>query len=200
MGQKLVDAFQNEIGKIKTEKMKKMAIGVLQECNDANAVGAASASGKYHPEHDLGEGGLVRHTKCVCINAETLLSSMPYYDDPVKWDRVYVAALLHDMCKFLNDDLSHSNGAHPVDCAALISYYNSMFGGDDTDIEQCAKNVACHMSRWNQVMDYSTKPATVKDTMPTPANLEESLVSFADLIASKKYFHVNFDENGEIIA
>jgi hypothetical protein len=196
MGQLLIKALDTEIKNLKTDKVRNFVKEVLESCNDANAVGPASASGKYHPTSDLGEGGLIRHTKIVCRNVATLLRTLPNYDTDSNWDVVYASAILHDMCKFTSDDVTESNMAHPVDMAAKIRELNKE---KDADFERIADNVSKHMSRWNDVYKYVDGKQVFVKKMPTPTNVENLLVSFADMIGSQKWFKSDFDEKGDLI-
>lgn len=188
MGQKVVDALKTEIDKLKTDKIRDFVKKVLlEEVYDTNAEGPASSSGKYHPKCDLGEGGLVRHTKIVCRNVETLMQAVPLYDDDENWDAVYAAAILHDMCKF-REDLAHSWLSHPIDMSSIIRRLNVTA---DKTIERIASNVETHMSRFTT--------SGTESPLPLPKNPENMLIPYADMIASRKWFYAKFDENGDLV-
>lgn len=190
MGKEIIKALDVEINHLKTDKIKEFVIKILEKCDDVNAVGAASSSGKYHPMCDLGDGGLIRHTKIVCRNVETLLRTNPIYDEDLDWDVVYASAILHDMCKY-RSGTEHSFISHPVDMAKLIRDNNDT---KSRAIERIASNVETHMSRWNK-----STPDGKGEPMPLPKNVENLLVSFADMIGSQKWFYAKFDENNNLV-
>ncbi len=55
----------NEISDISDGKVKEFAKKMVEEADDYFFIVPASSSGKYHPSFDLGDGGLVRLTRCV---------------------------------------------------------------------------------------------------------------------------------------
>ena len=63
--------FKNELDSIKSEKRRSFAEYLIENADDYFFTVAASTSGKYHPKFDLGNGGLVRHTRfvvfCICL-------------------------------------------------------------------------------------------------------------------------------------
>lgn len=92
--------FQREIDFIESEDLRDFAKYALGLAPDYFWTAPASSSGKYHPKMDLGEGGLVRHTKAVMwFYEENLrLSSYAYQRDEYKdWGRI--ACLFHDIDK-----------------------------------------------------------------------------------------------------
>lgn len=186
MGAKLLEVLKEEISKIKTPKMQEFCKDILTKCNDLNAVGPASASGKYHPLQDLGDQGLIRHTKTVVYISEILMRCLEQYDKPEEWDVVYVSCILHDMCKF-KDTLEHIEADHPVAMGKMIREYISEKGVEEPLFERVAKCVDSHHSRWNEIKEYPKnkfeKPKVVS-TMPTPRTMEQYLVVYSDLVAA----------------
>ena len=61
------DLFAKEVNYIKNEHIKNMVIQTLNTAPEWLQVISASSSEKYHPEYGLGEGGLVRHIKCITL-------------------------------------------------------------------------------------------------------------------------------------
>ena len=57
--------FSKEIGSIVDDDLRKLATEVIAQADDYFFTIPASSTGKNHPPFSLGEGGLVRHTKCV---------------------------------------------------------------------------------------------------------------------------------------
>ena len=61
--------FSNELNEISDEKLRNFAEDLIINADDYFFTIAASTTGKYHPQFDLGVGGLVRHTRCVVFFA-----------------------------------------------------------------------------------------------------------------------------------
>ena len=195
MGRKLLAAMKVEVDNLHNDFIKEGVKKILMSCDDYNAIGPASTSGKYHPAHDLGDGGLVRHTKTVCKILRRLMECVPNYDDHLEWDIQYSAAILHDFCKFTKEDgklpsdtKRHSNEDHPRLMANMIREYS-----DDESFKKMAQRVECHMSRWN-VLKYMEGP-----DLPLPRGMEDMMVAFADMISSAKWFQAEFDSNNNLL-
>jgi len=199
MGRKLLKIFDNEIKKINDESLKRAVKDILILCDDKNAVGAASSSGKYHPQFSLGEGGLIRHTKAVCLFVERILSMMPQYDNKEAWDIPYCAAILHDMCKYIKGQ-EYTEMQHPLIMGKMIREYakekfanfDNLIEGDYTKMLLVADAVECHMSRWH------TDKKTGKPLGIPPTKMEHYIVAIADMISATRNIKIDFDENNNI--
>lgn len=178
MGKKLLEEFKTEIDSFKTEKIKNFVIQLLEKCSDMNAVKPASSTGKYHPISDLGDRGLIRHSKMVAKLTEIMVRSIPQYDNDLDHDIIMAAALVHDMGKFDEEFGEHSLNAHPIYLSAKIREMNK---DNDKDIERIASIVETHMSRWN---DISKRPWNGHTELPLPTSIEQYIVVFADLISA----------------
>lgn len=178
MGKKLVDEFKEELESVKTEKIKNFVIKVLENCSDMNATEPASSTGKYHPVADLGNRGLIRHSKMVAKLTEIMCKSIPYYDEPLNHDILYSAALIHDIGKYDESNGKYSIVAHPMFLADKIRDLNTE---NDPDFEKMATIIETHMSRWN---DISKRPYKDHKEMPLPKTLEQYIVVFADLVSA----------------
>ena len=65
---KNIELFNTEINRIESEDLRSFVRYYLDEYTpDYFWKIGASSSGKYHPVFSQGEGGLVRHTKAVCM-------------------------------------------------------------------------------------------------------------------------------------
>jgi hypothetical protein len=67
--------FSKEIESIVDDNLRKLAIEIIACADDYFFTIPASSTGKNHPPFSLGEGGLVRHTKCVVYMVECLCES-----------------------------------------------------------------------------------------------------------------------------
>lgn len=161
----------------------------------------SSSSGKYHPEDEICEGGLVRHTlKTVKVakdtmavikdmlstNIEILNEEYDYVGQLLtlagnisKKDREYaIAALfLHDSYKNGNPNVGHTIHEHPIVAAQAVSKV----------LNPCANIVArlivSHMGRWN-----TSKYSEV--ILPTPEDDLQKFVHLCDYIASRKAWDI----------
>jgi hypothetical protein len=186
-----------EVDKIRYIEIQKFVKAILLKCDDTNATGSASSSGKYHPSHELGEGGLVRHAKSVARNVERMLQCMPQYDGDEEWSIVYGAAILHDFCKYKKDQ-KFTQEDHPRLMADMIrdmAAHDERFGwAPGTDYtDRMADCVASHMSRWNKLKYMKG------DDLQTPRNPEQMILPYADMLASSKWFKAEFDSDNNII-
>ena len=185
MGRRLITEMNPEVSELSPE-FQSFVNKVLQKCTDWNCKMPASSSGKYHPLSDLGDGGLIRHTKTVCRTLKTILSMWPQYDDKKEWSYPYAAAILHDFCKYTENEQEHSHQDHPLKMAQLIREMGA--DATDIDVERLASNVASHMSRW-------TTDKKGNKIGEFPQNMEQAFVAIADMISAQKYFVAFFEGN-----
>lgn len=177
------DYFRTELERISTIQLRDFAQYYLDlyTPNYFYHIGA-SASGKFHPQFAQGEGGLVRHTKAVCLVAEDLLrlNTYAYYDDYTK-DIMRVACLLHDTQKYgitsEPDKATYCNHGH--NAAVEIAEAWARFFPEQPEAPYLLTHaVESHMGQW-------TADKTVK--MMTPA---DRLVHHADYYASRSYIDI----------
>lgn len=146
----------------------------------------ASSSGKYHPECDLGEGGLVRHSIMVCqIALDLLKTEVILTDSEMNQDMVRVVSLFHDCLKFglPNSDGSYSEYTvfeHPNLAADFVGKYLEKEISDPCLIQVICEAISSHMGKWNT----SEKSDVV---LHKPGSKFEKLIHIADYIASRKY-------------
>ena len=127
--------FEKELSYIKDEEVKTIVLFSLEYfANDMDKTGPASSTGKYHPDSDNGEGGLIRHTKAVTRFTVDLINKYEHkgmgvkagrgeeynkdenglnYDAPFdkEYDPIFdyrdemiAAAILHDIAKYDRGD------------------------------------------------------------------------------------------------
>lgn len=140
----------------------------------------ASASGKYHPSFAQGNGGLVRHTKAVCMFAEELLrmSSYMYLPD---WDKdlIRVACICHDTCKYglENEIIKEEYVNHAWHAAVCVDKaWNDCYNEKAPYILTHA--IETHMGQWTA--DKSIKAYTPHDRC----------VHMADYISSRSFIDI----------
>lgn len=150
----------------------------------------ASSSGKYHPQFSQGEGGLVRHTKAVLMFCNELLNMSPYYELSPLWkDYARVACLLHDICKYGEEDEMNKNEYtnHSVNGAWYVDKMWGLYHSTDTQIcfefapELITHAIMCHMGRWSKENQ-------------RPIDIIDNLVHLADYVASRNFINIEFKE------
>jgi len=127
----------------------------------------SSSSGHHHPLDEYTLGGLVLHTRRVCLVAETLIESFGL--PPRKADIVRAACILHDICRYgppKSLPCEQSRKDHPELAASMISN------------KAIAAAVRSHMGIWG-----ITKPRT----------RIQWAVHLADVIASRDWFTIKPD-------
>lgn len=180
--------FNKELSMITNEEYRKFISKCLDNVPTYFWRIPASSSGKYHPKADLGEGGLVRHTKaCVQVGLDLLQSEEFLYDDTENRDIIIGALLLHDCIKNGFENSGHTEFLHPQYAYEFIT---DIFNDEVYDeevvsyahlVRMCIKS---HMGKWN-TNKYSD------DVLPTPTDDFQKLVHMADYIASRKWCNMN---------
>lgn len=179
------EIFKEEIELISNNDLRGFIIDRLDKIPSYFWTVPASTSGKHHPKLDLGEGGLVRHTKsCVQIGLDLLRSEVLVEDNEYNKDVIIASLLLHDSYKCGNGDTSHTEFLHPL--MATIQFCNVITNDLPfkillSDVSKC---ISSHMGKWNSNSNYYS-------TLPIPENNLQKLVHLADYIASRKYIDMN---------
>lgn len=152
----------------------------------------ASSSGKYHPENDLGEGGLVRHSISVKRILEHLLVLEGYFTFTNKEKELLkVAALFHDCMKSgTQSDYEaneHTKFLHPIFASAfiLVQAATTSFSYDDAMF--IADAIASHMGQWNTSNRES-------GSLPTPVSDAQKILHLADYMSSRKDINMKLEK------
>lgn len=198
------EVFKVELSKISSEEIRNHVRNLLQESHDLNFTKPSSSTGKYHPEHDNGEKGLIRHTKAVVRFAQELMRSRPLYDNSRVADLVYAACILHDMDKYNDEYPEHTNPNHPFSMMEKVINYTDSLGSRTklsvrTALYKIAGYIGSHHGRWNEVKSYADGKPKITGYLPYPADEPAWIVHEADLMASRSFIHINFDANNDII-
>lgn len=177
-----IKMFINEIGDIKDVNLKEFATELIANADDYFFVVPASSSGKYHPPFDLGDGGLVRHTRVVAYMAKSLAESYCFSDYDT--DCLIVAALAHDIKKQGRGDTGHTVWEHPeLAREYIIETYNKQpFSISEDVVYKIANAVYSHMGKWGN------EPRFCKGNTPLPMPVTEfeKALQAADYVASRK--------------
>lgn len=171
------EIFANELNMIHDTCLRGFAEYLLNNADEYFFHIAASTSGKYHPEFDLGEGGLVRHTKLVTFIANCM--AITHQFDELNSDIVTIAALVHDIKKCGDGNTEHTVKNHPELAYKYIQEKAKEYFPDKTyeeyraSINMIMYTVLSHMGQWGNTPACTTHQFIVHD---------------ADFIASRKDF------------
>lgn len=181
--------FVNEFNDIKDENLREFAKELISHADDYFFTVAASTTGKYHPQFDLGDGGLVRHTRCVTFFAECIADSHMFSEHDR--DLLIIAALAHDIKKLGNGGSKYTVGNHPT-CAKEYIELTRILKPELISKEDCDKVCAAvesHMGKWGHE----------SDNLPLPQTEFEKALQSADYIASRKeILDFNFRPTDEV--
>lgn len=174
----------------------KFALELFGELPDWFWKEPASSTGKHHPEHELGDGGLARHSLMVYRWLKLLLEANEQ-DMGEFVPGMLLACLFHDCCKRGMPDKEpseHTLFEHPVLAAKFVLDRAEKFARDNKDFfENTAEDedsfkhdiavaVSCietHMGRFN-----TSKHSEV--VLPRPKTAIQYMVHLADYVASRK--------------
>lgn len=183
------DLFINEINKIHNETLRNVCLAFVDVIPSYFWTIPASTSGKYHPECDLGEGGLVRHSIMVTTcGLDLLTSEMFVRQSPIMEDLVRIACLFHDSfkCGRVTEDGTYSEHTvfeHPRIASEEIRKFFNENDVDPLYTEMICNAIYTHMGKWC-VDKYGDGEALSK-----PRTDFERLIHIADYMASRKYIN-----------
>jgi hypothetical protein len=176
--------FAKEINAIKDDDLKKLATAIIFNADDYFFTIPASSSGKNHPPFSLGEGGLVRHTKCVVYMVKCLCES--FNIDEYKKDMLIVAALAHDIKKQGDcaEGVGHTVHEHPLLAAQYVCdvYFASDIVILNGVVGIIADLISSHMGKWGA----DPKFIGDKKPLPMPGSDCAKILQAADYIASRR--------------
>lgn len=180
----------DEIETIKDEEIRKFAYRLLVNVPDYFFSVPASSSGKYHPQNDLGNGGLVRHSISVARMLDHLLEPNGYYDfTDIEKDLLKVAALFHDCMKSGTQEEyeqnKHTKFLHPLYAANHIMDVAITNGFPYRYALFIYNAVISHMGQWN---------TNANSVLPLPSTQDQKVLHLADYLASRKDINMNFGE------
>lgn len=141
----------------------------------------------HHPDQDLGEGGLIRHTRMCVHVADELLRSELFSNVADKHDVLIGALICHDTKKNGNENDRYAFD-HPTHAANSIKkFYRDKYEGEksaklEDDINFMAKTISSHMGQWNT--GYGKDKNVV---LPKPSDPYDSFVHLCDYIASRMF-------------
>lgn len=190
-----IKMFDLELNYINDADLKSLAIEIIANADDYFFTIPASSTGKNHPQFDLGEGGLVRHTRCVVYMARCMAESFGFsnYDK----DTITVAALAHDIKKQGEGDkgVGYTIHNHPILASQYVSDIWSKIKSTVPlkIILKIMNAISSHMGKWGHLSEYigDNRP------LPKPNTQFAKILHAADYIASRKAL-LDFDFNAKI--
>ena len=139
----------------------------------------SSSSGKYHPEDEICEGGLVVHTIKTIVVCKQMAPMLDLSQREI--DLCVAALILHDTCKNGYKNSGHTVHEHPALAANLVCYAN----GDSPLSCEIGSLIKTHMGRWN-VSNYSNVVLSV------PATKLQQFVHMCDMFAAQKTWDIKY--------
>ncbi len=187
-----IEAFEKEINYIKNDRIKESAKVLISLIPDYFFKEAASSTGKYHPSFSLGEGGLLRHTKAATRIAKEILDTQTFgdfYTNDEK-DLILLSIIMHDSVK-RGDNEKYTRVDHPLLAAKLIEDNKDKLTLTNDELDLVEKMISSHMGQWNKDFDGN-------EVLPKPQTKYERIVHLCDLLSSKKFLDVKFDDKNNI--
>ena len=182
--------FDKEISYIKNERIKNSAKTMATLLPEYFFRIPASTTGKYHPKSDLGEGGLLRHSKAVARIGYELLKLEMYRNNFTsdEQDLIIFSLMFHDGLKCGLEESKYTKAEHPILMAEYIKDNKDKLELTDDEIDFVYKCIASHMGEWNT--DYNGNVI-----LPKPKTKYEKFVHMCDYIASKRFLNIEFNNN-----
>jgi len=164
--------FKAQLELISDPSKRSKVENMLRRTEMRNISEPASSTGKYHPNFAHGDYGLSRHTKAVVAFVSDMCTTFTHLDR----DAMIIAALMHDMVKYVGEG-KYTVKDHAAQAAELLR---------NEGLDDEARLVASHMGKWDK------KGAQVEKE-------DEKLLHLADYLASRQYISIDFDEDDNII-
>lgn len=183
--------FNKELNKIQNEQLRNVAETLVNDAPEYFWHNAASSSGKHHPQCDLGEGGLVRHSIMTAIAANDLVISEIFIEDTQhNRDLAIFTGLFHDIIKYGNDQ-PHTDFTHPLLSGIFVRERLENANIDEDTVNVICNAIFSHMGKW------TTSVYNPGVTLDVPSTAFQKLIHTADYIVSRKYIG-GLDEWGYI--
>ena len=185
--------FTKELSYIKDARILENSKKMIEMLPDYFFLVPASSTGKYHPEFAQGNGGLLRHTKAAVRIAYEILSDVCLCTGytSLEKDLIIIALIMHDGFKYGLQKGKYTLVNHPMIAAKLIRDNKDKLTLTDEELDLLSGMIEAHMGPFNKDFDGNVM-------MPLPKNKYERFVHMCDLLASKKFLDIKFD-NDEIV-
>lgn len=187
------DIFKVELGYIKSDRIRKSCLAMINVLPEYFFEIEASSTGKYHPKYALGKGGLVRHTKAAVRIAYDLLGDACIGDKYTQdeKDLMIMALILHDGVKSGVPKERYTRFDHPIMMGQMIMDNEENMELEMEEIEFLDDVIKTHMGPWTT--DYNGV-----EVLERPKTKYQNFVHMCDFLASRKALEVPFDDNNNI--
>ena len=187
------DIFKVELGYIKSDRIRKSCLAMINVLPEYFFEIEASSTGKYHPKYALGKGGLVRHTKASVRIAYDLLGDACIGDKYTQdeKDLMIMALILHDGVKSGVPKERYTRFDHPIMMGQMIMDNEENMELEMEEIEFLDDVIKTHMGPWTT--DYNGV-----EVLERPKTKYQNFVHMCDFLASRKALEVPFDDNNNI--
>ncbi|MBQ2909584.1 MAG: hypothetical protein IJE53_02130 [Bacilli bacterium] len=187
------DIFKVELGYIKSDRIRKSCLAMINVLPEYFFEIEASSTGKYHPKYALGKGGLVRHTKAAVRIAYDLLGDACIGDKYTQdeKDLMIMALILHDGVKSGVPKERYTRFDHPIMMGQMIMDNEENMELEMEEIEFLDDVIKTHMGPWTS--DYNGV-----EVLERPKTKYQNFVHMCDFLASRKALEVPFDDNNNI--
>lgn len=187
------DIFKVELGYIKSDRIRKSCLAMINVLPEYFFEIEASSTGKYHPKYALGKGGLVRHTKAAVRIAYDLLGDACIGDKYTQdeKDLMIMALILHDGVKSGVPKERYTRFDHPIMMGQMIMDNEENMELEMEEIEFLDDVIKTHMGPWTT--DYNGV-----EVLERPKTKYQNFVHMCDFLASRKTLEVPFDDNNNI--
>lgn len=133
------DLFKEELSYIENDKLRMIVREYLEsDVKEYFWKIPASTTGKHHPDIDLGEGGLVRHTK-MCVRVCVELLELRMWKE-VESDCAIAAMIVHDTQKLGDCKTKYTAHDHPIYAANAFRNYAKRYP-EYTEIKDTVEKV-----------------------------------------------------------
>jgi len=167
-----------ELKLISNPEIAKATSEILEKAPKKFWILPASLSGKYHPEDERKEGGLIKHTKKVIKIASYLCNI--YEINSINKDLIIAACIIHDILKYGDDSIDTYSDigktAFKKHGAALIDFAKQF--QPDGWHQKILEIASRHNGKWEL----------------QPRNDLEMIVHIADYLASRTDIEVKLNE------
>ena len=175
------DIFKVELGYIKSDRIRKSWLAMINVLPEYFFEIEASSTGKYHPKYALGKGGLVRHTKAAVRIAYDLLGDACIGDKYTQdeKDLMIMALILHDGVKSGVPKERYTRFDHPIMMGQMIMDNEENMELEMEEIEFLDDVIKTHMGPWTT--DYNGV-----EVLERPKTKYQNFVHMCDFLASRK--------------
>lgn len=189
-----VKVFEKELEYINNPRYKKSTRALIELLPDYFFEVPASSTGKYHPSFSLGDGGLLRHTKCAVRIAKEIFDNeclSAAYTKNEK-DLMMIALIFHDGLKYGYEKGEYAKFEHPVLAADFIKNNKDKTDFNEKEIEFLDHVISSHMGPWTT--NYYSNVI-----LPRPESRYQKMVHLCDHLSARKFLDIKFDKNDNII-